>query len=490
MTNTRVPNSRLVEAICRIDFVSFFRKCFHTLMPHAVLVLNWHIYAMAFKFEQVRFGKITRLIINVPPRSLKSTMMVAFVAFLLGLGPTLRIILVTYGSDLSIKFTNDLRAILNSSWYQRLFPGTRISDVKNTEVEFLTSDNGSFLASSVEGALTGRGADLIFVDDPIKPMDAFSDTKRERVNTWFNSTLLSRLDDKQKGRIVLLMQRLHADDLTGMLQRSSSDWITLALAAICEREERIEISANEDYVRHAGEALHPERESLDVLEQIRSQIGAELFAAQFQQAPMPAQGAVINHKWIHRFDQLPQTSNRKIIQSWDTASKEGELNDYSACVTLLYHAGKYYLVDVLRFRFDYPTLRARAIAHAWTYRADIILVEDTGIGTALVAELKAKQLTAVGVQPQVNKKMRMAIQSEKFKNGTILLPKQAPWLRDFEEELCAFPHSRHDDQVDALSQALAQPMPKGYVMWSDEHTKNLNEALATIAFHNFLRRFS
>jgi predicted phage terminase large subunit-like protein len=458
-------------------------------MPHAVLVLNWHIHAMAFKFEQVRFGKITRLIINVPPRSLKSTMMVAFVAFLLGLGPTLRIILVTYGSDLSIKFTNDLRAILNSSWYQRLFPGTRISDVKNTEVEFLTSDNGSFLASSVEGALTGRGADLIFVDDPIKPMDAFSDTKRERVNTWFNSTLLSRLDDKQKGRIVLLMQRLHPDDLTGMLQRSSTDWITLALAAICEREERIQISENKHYVRHAGEALHPERESLDVLEQIRSQIGAELFAAQFQQAPT-AQGAVINHEWIHRFDQLPQTSNRKIIQSWDTASKEGELNDYSACVTLLYNAGKYYLVDVLRFRFDYPTLRARAIAHAWTYRADIILVEDTGIGTALVAELKAKQLTAVGVQPQVNKKMRMAIQSEKFKNGTILLPKQAPWLRDFEEELCAFPHSRHDDQVDALSQALAQPMPKGYAMWSDEHTKNLNEALATIAFHNFLRRFS
>ena len=131
MTNTHVPKSRIVEAACRTDFVSFFWKCFRTLMPHAALLMNWHVYAMAFKFEQVRFGKIRRLIINVPPRSLKSTMMVAFVAFLLGLDPTLRIILVTYGSDLSIKFTNDLRAILNSSWYQQLFPGTHIGHQKH-----------------------------------------------------------------------------------------------------------------------------------------------------------------------------------------------------------------------------------------------------------------------------------------------------------------------------------------------------------------------
>jgi predicted phage terminase large subunit-like protein len=165
--------------------------------------------------------------------------------------------------------------------------------------------------------------------------------------------------------------------------------------------------------------------------------------------------ASINQGWIHRYDQLPaRTSSSQIIQSWDTASKEGELNDYSACVTLLYQAGKYYLADVLRFRFVYPILRERAIIHARAHRANMILVEDTGSGTPLVAELKAQQLTDVGVQPQVNKKMRMAIQSEKFKNGTVLLPKQAPWLRDFEDELCAFPHSRHDDQIDALFQAL------------------------------------
>jgi predicted phage terminase large subunit-like protein len=461
MSKLRVARSRIIDAACRSDFASFFRGCFRTLVPHAALVLNWHIYAMALKFEEVRRGKSKRLIINVPPRSLKSTMMVAFAAFLLGLNPTVRIILVTYGAELSIKLTNDLRAILNSAWYRRLFPGTRISPVKNTEVEVQTTRNGYFLASSIDGALIGRGGDFIFIDDPLKPMDAFSDTKRERVNIWFKSTLASRLDDKEKGCIILLMQRLHANDLAGTLRRSSDQWTTLALSAICEREERVQITATKHHTRPIGEPLHPEREPLHILEQIRSQIGVEMFAAQYQQAPMPAQGAMINQGWIRRYDQLPaRTANDKLIQSWDTASKDGELNDYSVCVTLLYHAGKYYLLDVLRDRLDYPTLRAKAIAYARMYRANINLVEDTGVGTALVHELKAQQFSAVAVQPQVNKKMRMAIQSEKFKNGTVLLPKQAPWLRDFEDELCAFPHAAHDDQIDALSQALGFEPPK------------------------------
>jgi predicted phage terminase large subunit-like protein len=457
MSNTRVSKSRIVEAACRTDFVSFFRKGFHTLMPNAPLLMNWHIYAMAFQLEQVRLGHNRRLIINVPPRSLKSTMMVALAAFILGHDPAMRIILVTYGSDLSIKFTNDLRAILNASWYQRLFPQTRISRIKNTEVEVQTTRNGFFLASSIDGPLTGRGADFVFVDDPMKPMDAFSDSKREHVNLWFNSTLLSRLDNKQTGCIVLFMQRLHSEDLAGTQQRSAGGWTTLALAAICKREERVQIGDNEYYVRRVGEVLHAEREPLHVLEQIRSQIGAEMFEAQYQQAPVAADRIGIKQGCIRRYDgQLTRTSASQVIQSWDTASKDGELNDYSACVTLLYHAGSYYLVDVLRGRFDYPTLRARAIAHARADRPDIILVEDSGVGTALIAELNTANLPAVAVKPQLNKKMRMAIQSAKFENGTILLPRQAPWLAQFEEELFAFPHCRHDDQVDALSQALAR----------------------------------
>jgi predicted phage terminase large subunit-like protein len=462
MNKMSIPKTRIVEAVCRSDFVSFFRKSFHTLMPNASLSMNWHIYAMAYALTQVWRGQNKRLIINVPPRSLKSTMMVALAAFILGHNPSRRVIVVTYGADLSIKFTNDLRAILNSAWYQRLFPRTSISRTKNTEVEVQTTENGFFLGTSVEGSLTGRGGDIVLIDDPLKPMDAFSDAKRERVNTWFSSTLLSRLDDKQTGRIVIFMQRLHADDLAGRLQRSSDDWTTLALPAIAMRQERIQIGQDAYYDRRVGEVLHGEREPLRILEQIRTQIGTEMFAAQYQQAPVPANSVVMSRDWIRRYERLPEyTSNRKIVQSWDTASKEGELNDYSACVTLLYQGGKIYLLDVLRARFDYPTLRYRAIAYAQSYRPDIILVEDAGVGTALKVELQNANLPAVAVQPQLNKKMRMAIQSEKVKNGTILLPKEAWWLSDFEEELFGFPHSAHDDQVDALSQGLAYE-PPGY----------------------------
>jgi len=159
---------------------------------------------------------------------------------------------------------------------------------------------------------------------------------------------------------------------------------------------------------------------------------------------------------VRRYEQLSQvTSSSKIFQSWDTASKDGELNDYSVCTTWLYHNKKYYLVDVLRERFDFPSLRTRAIAHARAHHVSSILIEDTGVGTALVSELKNIGLPAMAVKPQHSKQIRMFVQSQKFESGTAVLPKQAPWLADYEAELFAFPHTLHDDQVDSTSQALA-----------------------------------
>jgi hypothetical protein len=161
----------------------------------------------------VRRGKVKRLNVNFPPRMLKSIICsIAFPAFILGHDPTKRVIVVSYGSDLAIKLANDFRTILNASWYRRMFPGTRISRIKNTEFEVVTTRNGFRLAASIDGALTGRGGDIVIVDDPLKAMDAHSDSKRERVNNLFNSSLLTRLDNKQTGAIVLVMQRLHTDE--------------------------------------------------------------------------------------------------------------------------------------------------------------------------------------------------------------------------------------------------------------------------------------
>ena len=251
------------------------------------------------------------------------------------------------------------------------------------------------------------------------------------------------------------MQRLHVDDLAGTLLRSSEKWILLKIPAIAEQEEKIQIGPNKYHIRHVGEVLHAEREPLSFLDSIRS-LHPDTFAAHYQQAPYPPGGVMINKKWICRYDQLPnRTSSSLIIQSWDTASKEGAANDWSACTTWLLHEGKYYAMYVLRERLDYPALKARAIAHARAYNAHKILIEDAGVGTALIQELKKVGLPAISVKPERNKKTRMSIQSAKFESGLIFFPREASWLADYEAEIFAFPNVRFDDQVDSTSQALA-----------------------------------
>jgi predicted phage terminase large subunit-like protein len=351
----------------------------------------------------------------------------------------------------------DVRPLaINAPWYQKLFPGTRISRAKNTETEVATTRNGQRLATSIDGTLTGRGGNIIIIDDPLKPIDALSDSRRQRVNDWFTNTLLSRLDNKLAGAMVVVMQRLHMDDLTGMLLRGSDEWTLLSLPAIAEHEERIQIGPDTYHTRRVGDLLHAEREPQSILDSIRSQLGSDTFAAQYQQAPIPPGGAMIKRHWIQRYDHLPaRTSSTSVIQSWDTASKEGGQNDWSVCTTWLRQEGQYYLMDVLRGRFDYPTLRARVLSHAATHRPNKILIEDTGVGTALLAKLRSTAHPAIGVKPERDKITRMSIQSNKFESGKVFLPNQALWLAELETELFAFPGSHHDDQIDSISQALA-----------------------------------
>ena len=251
------PSMAHVNAACRKDFVSFVRKVFHVLNPSAIFHMNWHICAIAYYLEQVQLGKIRRLIITLPPRSLKSIMCsVAFPAFVLGHDPTKRLIVVSYSADLAIKHGNDFRAVVNSEEYRAIFSGMRISAMKNTQTEVVTTRNGFRLAMSVDGALTGRGGDIIIIDDPIVALEAvLSQKAREHVRHWYFNTLLSRLDDKQNGAIVLVMQRLHEDDLAGVLLRGSDEWTVLSLPAIAERDEQIPIGNGQIHVRRAGDVL-------------------------------------------------------------------------------------------------------------------------------------------------------------------------------------------------------------------------------------------
>jgi predicted phage terminase large subunit-like protein len=468
---------RLRNAACRTEFASFTRRCFQLLAPGSRFHMNWHILSIAYRLEQVRRGIIRRLIINAPPRTLKSFMSsVAFPAFVLGHDPTKCVIGVSYSSDLAIKHSNDFRAIMTAPWYQSLFPGTRISRTKNTESEVVTTANGFRLATSIDGTLTGRGGDIMIIDDPLKPSDALSDSRREYVNNWFGNTLLPRLNDKVNGAIVIAMQRLHIDDLPGMLLRTSNDWTLLNLSAIAEQDEKIQIGEEEYHIRRVGDLLHAEREPRSVLDSLRSQLGPDTFAAQYQQAPVPPGGMMIKREWIRRYDEPPdRTSSSQVIQSWDTASKAGEQNDWSVCTVWLCHEKKYYLIDVLRDRFDYPTMRARASAFARTHKANKVLIEDAGVGTALVAELQKEGISAIAVKPEKDKRTRMSIQSAKFQSGQVFFPNGAPWLADLEAELFAFPMGRHDDQVDSISQALAHQIEALY--WDAKSTEAYSKLL-------------
>jgi predicted phage terminase large subunit-like protein len=444
------------KALLRTSFSSFVRRSFLTLNPGATFHENWHIDAILYHLELVRIGKIKRLIINLPPRSLKSTICsVAFPAYVLGLDPTRRIIVASYASELAAKLSNDFRTVLRSSWYRSAF-STRISELKNTEAEVMTTRRGYRLAVSVGGTLTGRGGDILIIDDAIKPQDAYSDSKREAANNWFDTTVLSRLDDKRTGAIVVVMQRLHSADLTGKLLRDSDEWTVLNLPAVAEKDEQIQIGADSYFERKVGDVLHPEREPKAVLDSLRAQVGSEVFAAQYQQNPVPSGGNMIKAEWVKRYHKVPsRTSSTRVLQSYDTASKDGGQNDWSVCTTWHIVEGKYYLADVMRGRLNYPALKARAIEHARLHRPDKILIEDSGVGTALMAELQKLGLPAVTVKPEHNKESRMSIQSAKFESGQVLFPCEAPWLHALEEELFAFPGSRHDDQVDSISQALA-----------------------------------
>ena len=224
------------DTLLRRDFVSFAQRCFRELSPRTQFMMNWHIEIIAAKLMAVRAGQIRRLIINMPPRYLKSLLAsVAFPAWCLGHDPAAQILCVSYAQELADKLSRDCRRILASDWYQRLFP-TRLSPERQAVPEFETTAQGCRLATSVGGVLTGRGADLIIIDDPLKPEEALSQTQRRAANEWFDHTLYSRLNDKLAGAIVVIMHRLHEDDLVGHVLRQE-DWEVVRFPAIAEDDE-------------------------------------------------------------------------------------------------------------------------------------------------------------------------------------------------------------------------------------------------------------
>jgi predicted phage terminase large subunit-like protein len=470
-----------VNVLLRNDFVVFIERSFYELNPETAYLHNWHIDVIAAALEECRQGRCKRLIINLPPRSLKSLCAtVCFPAYLLGHNPSLQILTASYAQDLADKHALDCRTVMMSQWYQVLFPGTRLSS-RPAVHDFQTSRKGTRLATSVGGVLTGRGGDFVIIDDPLKPDEALSDVQRTSVNNWFDHTLSSRLNSQRDSVIILIMQRLHEDDLVGHVYQQGG-WRLLKFPAIAEEDERHEISTpygTRVFTRKAGEALHPERESLEVLAQTREILGEYNFAGQYQQDPAPLGGGMVKSEWLQTYtpETLPQ-SFELVFQSWDSANKSTELSDYSVCTTWGLQARRLYLLDVLRRRMDYPELRREVREQAARYGAKVILIEDKASGTQLIQELIHDGVYGVTrYSPKMEKTMRMHSVTSTMENGMVFLPEKAPWLNAYLHELVTFPRGKFNDQADSTSQALdwakERAIESGYMTWLRQEAREV-----------------
>lgn len=445
------------DVLLRNDLTTFIARSFAHLDPQTTYAHNWHVDLLADRLTQVYQGKLRRLIITVPPRSLKSICAsVGFPAWVLGRDPSKRIICASYGQELSNKLARDTAAVMSSDWYQRAF-ATRLASQRSAAADFETTRRGGRMATSVGGVLTGRGGDIVIIDDPVKPDEALSEAQRQAANTWFDNTLYTRLNDKRTGAIVIIMQRLHLDDLVGHVLEKE-DWEVINLPAIAVEDEVWHYNTLFGPVerqRAAGEVLHPAREPVEVLDALRRTLGEYAFSAQYLQAPVPLGGGIVKAEWLAYYEpqDKPETFET-IVQSWDTANKESELADYSVCTTWGVNNKKYYLLHVLRKRMEYPELKRAVVQQAELWNARTVLIEDKASGTQLIQELRQTLSKVKGIKPEHDKVMRMVAQTPEIEAGMVLLPKDAHWLTDYVYELTTFPKGKYDDQVDSTAQAL------------------------------------
>jgi predicted phage terminase large subunit-like protein len=455
------------DAVTRVHLAIFLRRVFAEINPGTDYLDNWHLHVLIDELEALRFGRARRLAVAMPPRSLKSLLIsVAYVAWLLGHDPTLRIICVSYGQELSDKLASDCRQVMQTDWYQRSFPSTRLRQGRQALGNFETTAGGGRFSTSVGGTITGFGADYIIVDDPSKPSETLSDAERGTINQWIQHTLFTRLNNKQHGCILIVMQRLHVDDVIGnVVEKTGGQFKLLAFAAIAQTDEVHSYLDPFGVVRVArseGDALHAAREPLHVLEEQRLLLGNAFFSAQYLQTPVPLEGNLVKRASFGSYQTFEVIKPDRIIQSWDTAAKIGELNDYSVCTTWAMIGNRYYLLDVLRERLDFPALKTRVITQSDRFKPDLVLIEDKGSGTGLLQELHVSGFSkGRAVIPRGDKAMRLATVTAIFEEGRVLLPVSAPWLDSFVDELCGFPGLKHDDQVDSTSQFLTWARDEG-----------------------------
>lgn len=423
----------------------------HSLASYAPLVyptyqLYRHHSLLIRKLEAVAAGVLRRLMIFMPPRMGKSlTTSEIFPSWYMGHHPERSVICASYSQEFVEGFGRKVRNYAADPRTRSVFPGFQLAEDSQSAKRFDTTAGGSYFAVGRGGAITGRGGHLILIDDPIKDAEeARSEAIRRQLHEWYSSVVYTRRQPDTA--IVIVQTRWHFDDLAGWLLREhpEENWDVLNLPAVAEVDEGW---------RKPGEALWPERFPIEELDATRRVLGTAAWSALYQQRPVPEEGAIFKLEWWQRYDEIPEFSS--IMLSADTAFKVGSANDYSVVTVWGVAKNGYYLLHVWRARAEFPQLKRQLESMAAQWNPNAVLVEDKASGQSLIQELR--QNTRLAIRPvkvDSDKVTRAHAVSPLVEAGRVYLPKAAPWLAEFLDELSTFPSGAHDDIVDSTTQAL------------------------------------
>ena len=434
---------RQKESLVNDDFLTFVKHVWPDFIQGS------HHKVVADKFNKLAEGKIKRLIINMPPRHTKSEFASYLLpAWMVGKNPKLKIIQSTNTTELSIRFGRKAKFLLDSPEYQEVFQ-TRLKEDSQAAGKWETQQGGEYYASGVGSAITGRGADLLIIDDPHSEQDAMNMAAMDRTYEWYTSGPRQRL--QPGGAIVVVMTRWNEKDLTGRLLHAQSE-------TRADQWEVVEFPA----ILPSKEALWPEYWDTDALKKVKASIGIQKWNAQYMQDPTSEEGAIIKREWWRDWDDDKMPKIQHIIQSYDTAFMKTEKADYSAITTWgIFEKDEdsgpmLILVDSTKGRYEFPELRRVAMDQYGYWQPETVIIESKASGLPLTYELRKMGIPVINFSPSKgnDKHSRVNAVSPLFESGRIWAPKHMEFAKEVIEECAAFPYGDYDDLVDSMTQAV------------------------------------
>lgn len=446
----------------------FVEEMWPVVEPGIPFVPGRHVDAICAHLEAVSAGDIRKLLINIPPGCMKSLLVNVFWhAWEWIHRPTTRYISVSFDANLTLRDSRKVIQILRSEEFRHLWGDLVSLPADVAASDFSNMQGGWKFATSIQGKLVGRHADIITIDDPVKPLE-INGAALETCKQWWHETLPTRFRDPKTGRRVLVMQRLHEDDLSGIALKEEG-WERLILPMRYEKNRHCYDTCigGEDWRKDEGELLWPERFGEEEVKRIEKDLLARGAAAQLQQSPTPAGGLVFKASWFKKYGVAPAKMDQ-IIQSWDAAFKGTSDSDYVCGQVWGKAGGEYYLLDQVHGHWDFPETCAqiKALSKRWP-KATAKLVEDKANGPAIIDTLKKEISGLIAVTPEGGKEARANAVAPLYEAGNVYHPEET-WVDGLEAEMTGFPFARNDDRVDAMTQAL---------LWMHQKTSSYRAAM-------------